>query len=57
MNRPSSRRRGPTGRRRARGLRGITPQQRKFKSAAKKCKGRKRGAFQSCMKRELRSRR
>ena len=32
---------------------GRTAQQSRFSRAARKCKGRKRGAFQSCMSREL----
>jgi hypothetical protein len=32
---------------------GRTAQQSRFSRAAKKCKGRRRGAFQSCMSREL----
>jgi hypothetical protein len=40
-------------RRKKRSSKGLTKQQRKMKSAAKKCKGQTRSKFRACMKREL----
>lgn len=52
---------GAAGSRRKRKRKGpLTPQQRRFKAAAKECKRQARkggGSYQACMKRELKSRR